>query len=311
MRGFPGRRRAALGTPLAEEWGSASGCSQPGPDPKRHLGAAGGEPALSSDETSWGEREKQKQKISLLGKGLGSAPDLCAFWKQVAMMLRGAVETSSHVSERSGGGPGQRDAQVSQGETLSVEFSGMPSCPPLMRTRHEALGTCGRRETCFGALGMDCRMRGWGGLSEEPPNPDVRNGLSYHTHFLLPPQLSCLRARRRQGNFTIVTERPQEERSPPRALDPSRQLPAASQTPSPGAHRWMLQGTAVASGSRTASRSSAIPSPPDLTSPESYSPATGGVPPDCLKAALLDSCGTFPRGKKWKRQPQKKAIYYN
>lgn len=221
MRGFPGRRRAALGTPLAEEWGSASGCSQPGPDPKRHLGAAGGEPALSSDETSWGEREKQKQKISLLGKGLGSAPDLCAFWKQVAMMLRGAVETSSHVSERSGGGPGQRDAQVSQGETLSVEFSGMPSCPPLMRTRHEALGTCGRRETCFGALGMDCRMRGWGGLSEEPPNPDVRNGLSYHTHFLLPPQLSCLRARRRQGNFTIVTERPQEERSPPGPWTPA------------------------------------------------------------------------------------------
>lgn len=111
-----------------------------------------------------------------------------------------------------GVGLGQRDVQVFQGEIFFVEFLGMSSCFSLMRIRYEVLGICGRREICFGVLGMDCRMRGWGGLLEELLNFDVRNGLFYYIYFLLFFQLSCLRVRRRQGNFIIVIERLQEER---------------------------------------------------------------------------------------------------
>ena len=87
------------------------------------------------------------------------------------------MEINSSVSDRLGviGGEAWGSLRV------FVDNSGLPSCPLLMRMRNRALGTWGdRRETrALGAPGLGCRKQeGRGTLSEEPPNPDMGNGVT-------------------------------------------------------------------------------------------------------------------------------------
>lgn len=150
---------------------------------------------LPSDEMSWGEREKNKNKRCLcLEKGLGSAPVLGAFGK-------GAVVTLVEQRRQTAMPLKVRGESQAPGESISVETSGLPCWPLLMRMR-------GRRK--LPALGPQVWPQGEGegeALSEEPPN--MRNGSPCHTHRLLSLQLCDLKAQRRQCNFTNITDRAQ------------------------------------------------------------------------------------------------------
>lgn len=109
MKGFPGRIRAALSTPHGRGVGlsrrlpaSLYGLIQSGTEERR----AGRSPCPQMTGLG-GEGEKNKNKRCLcLERRLGSAPDIGTVWKQAAMMLGGAMETSSYGSERSEGVPG-------------------------------------------------------------------------------------------------------------------------------------------------------------------------------------------------------------
>lgn len=115
-----------------------------------------------------GESEKNKNKRCLcLERRLGSAPDTGTVWKQAAMMLGGATETSSYVSERSEGVPG----------SLRECFCGMLRAAKLAPANENQqpgsgkLGRKGREGHALGAPGMGFKKKGERG----PPNPAVRN----------------------------------------------------------------------------------------------------------------------------------------
>lgn len=165
MKGFPGRIRAALSSPqdcpMAVEWGSGHSCQPGWAGPKMASKRGGQGESLSSDDRSWGRnREKQKQKMSLFRKKVG----LCSrYWHslETAMLLAGATETGSYVSERSEGVP------RSPGES----FCGTLGAAKLGPADQNQQRTWGRREGhALEDPGVGCEKKGErGGVVREAP----------------------------------------------------------------------------------------------------------------------------------------------
>lgn len=134
-----------------------------------------------------GEREKNKNKrcMSLFRKKVG----LCSrYWHslETAMLLGGATETGSYVSERSEGVPG------SPGESFCGALGAAklgPADQNQQRTGAEGKGTPWEPQ----AWAVRRKEKG-GCCQKSPPDPIVRNKSPYHTHSLLSPQRSRLPA---------------------------------------------------------------------------------------------------------------------
>ena len=124
-----------------------------------------------------------------------------------------------------------------------MECSGLPSWPLLMRTSIEALG---REGHALGTPGTGCKKKGERGavLSGKPPNPAVRNGSPYCTHFL--PLSAKLPA-----SMTLLTSLNMPSEGAPCWVLPGPQQVEAYSLPYPCFQvlpgGQMLQGNALAS----------------------------------------------------------------
>lgn len=117
---------------------------------------------------SWGEREKNKNKRCLcLEKGLGSAPDLGALWKQAAMQALGGAAASLL---KAGGGAvagslGEGLCRGLRAAELAPANEGQKRCPGnLWQTGSACSGSPRHRLWGKGGRGV---------LSEKPPNLDA------------------------------------------------------------------------------------------------------------------------------------------
>lgn len=111
------------------------------------------------------KREKNKNKRCLcLEKVLGSAPDLDSFWKQAVMLLRRATRQAARYLR------GQRESQAPE-ESVS-------KLAPANENQEQGSGNLWQEGNMLWAP----RARVTGGtergraLSEEPPDPEGRNG---------------------------------------------------------------------------------------------------------------------------------------